>query len=159
MYLRLSCAGLRSSSTGPSPSHLPIIPSCCARPILKVYSSSQKTWLLKFLQFQLRGGASKSSLSISTVRGVSWGWIFLIIFKLKFSPRVPIFSFPCTYYSSYFTHQDLKDSVIQSVDAVKTVKQSIFSLVTSIPKVTWIQEVFFTPVYYLNRWKCQPTFP
>ena len=46
------------------------------------------------------------------------------------------------YYSSYFTHQDLKDSVIQSVDAVKTVKQSIFSLVTSIPKVTWIQEVF-----------------
>ena len=41
-----------------------------------------------------------------------------------------------------FGHQDLKDSVIQSVDAVKTVKQSIFSLVTSIPKVTLIQEVF-----------------
>ena len=78
MHFRLSCAGLRSSSTGPSPSHLPIIPSCCARPILKVYSSAQKTWLLKFLQFQLRGGASKTSLSISTVRGVSWGWMFLI---------------------------------------------------------------------------------
>ena len=64
----------RTQST-PSTHHTQLL---CKTHTQGMFFVTKKNWLLKLLQFQLRGGASKTSLSISTVRGVSWGWMFLI---------------------------------------------------------------------------------
>ena len=52
-----------------------------------------------------------------------------------------------------FSVQELTNSVKQSVSAVKTVKQSIFSLVTSIPKVQprpWVTSVGLASLLYFS---------
>ena len=95
---------------------------------------------------QLRRGYCKTTLSITSAAGFSWGDPIQLILVIVAQSQLILISMLCSFSSvhtltsacrahSSFSSQELTDSVKQSVSAVKTVKQSIFSLVTSIPKV------------------------
>lgn len=148
---------LLPTQSTPSTPHTPLLPKTCMQGFLQNNCDGQNTiiqnhsrlnsnqnflsvteWMLQNHPFHLQSCRPQLGWPHSPHASTHAYDHCSCILSLIFCPCTCLCSsvyFCICIHSLKFSFQELTDSVKQSVSAVKTVKQSIFSLVTSIPKV------------------------